>query len=65
MVSFPLGPVLIQADLVLLTIGVKPDMLQSRPLSFSSEAHSHLAVRVDSWKPGGQGKSVTCIVLGS
>ena len=65
MVSFPLGSILIQADLVLLTIGVEPDMLQSTPLSFSSGAHSHWAVRVDSWKPGGQGKSVTFIVLAS
>ena len=59
MVSFLLGWMLIQTDLVLCTSGITPDMLQDRPLSFSSGLHSHCALRLDSWNPGGHGRSVT------
>ena len=61
--SFPLGWMLIQTDLVLCISGVAPDMLQDRPLSLSSGEHSHPAVTVDSWKPGGHGRSVTYIKI--
>ena len=58
---FLFGCKLIQTDLVFCISGVAPDMLQSRPLSFNSGAHSHCAVRMDSWKPGEHGRSVTLI----
>ena len=38
-------------------------MLHSRPLSLSSREHSHPAVTVDSWKPGGHERSVTYTML--